>query len=92
MITEPGQGLSSDVANKISRHLQTAVKSRYFVDYVRDNLLAVDKDGNPKETADQHIRNLMVGPRSMAKRLTGLKLAIELNPAYKRLANNGLIR
>lgn len=92
MITEPGEQLSSDVANKISRHLQTAVKSKYFVDYVSDNLLTKDKDGNPTETTDQHIRNLFVGKRSMAKRLTGLKLAIELNPQYKRLANNGLIK
>ena len=92
LITEPGEQLSSTVATKISRHLQTAVKSQYFVNYVAENLVKRDKDGVAIETADQHIRNLFVGPKSMSKRLTGLKLAIELNPAYKRLANNGLIK
>lgn len=91
-ITEPGESLSTDVANKISRHLQTAVKSKYFVDYVANNLVSRDKDGNPTETASEHIRKLFVGPRSMSKRLTGLKLAIELNPVYKRLETNGLVR
>lgn len=91
-ITEPGEQLSSETANKISKQLQTAVKSRYFVDYVNDHLLKRDKDGNPVETADQHIRGLLVGKNNMARRLTGIKLAIELNPAYKRLANNGLIK
>lgn len=91
-LTEPGQEISMDVVNKISRHLQTAVKSQYFVDFVADNLVARDTEGRPTETADQHIRNLFVGPRSISRRLTGLKLAIEMNPAYKRLASNGLIR
>lgn len=91
-ITEPGEQLSSETANKISKQLQTAVKSRYFVDYVNDHLLKRDKEGNPVETADQHIRGLLVGKNNMARRLTAIKLAIELNPAYKRLANNGLIR
>lgn len=91
-IIEPGEQLSSEVANKISRHLQTAVKSKYFVDYVADNLVSRDADGNPTETASEHIRKLIFGPRSMSNRLTRLKLAIELNPKYKRLASNGLIR
>lgn len=92
LITEPGEQISSTAINKISRHLQTAVKSKYFVDYVQENLVAKDKDGNPTETASDHIKNLFIGPKSMSKRLTGLKLAIELNPNYKRLENNGLIR
>jgi hypothetical protein len=41
-----------DVVNKISRHLQTAVKSQYFVDFVADNLVARDAEGRPTETAD----------------------------------------
>ena len=68
----------------------SSVKSKYFVEYVHDNLLT-RKDGVATETADEHIRNLFVGPRSMAKRLTMLKVCIETMPQYARLANNGLI-
>ena len=74
----------------VSRHAVKRARKRKGVD-IPDGW-ALDKDGNPTETASDHIKNLFIGPKSMSKRLTGLKLAIELNPNYKRLANNGLIR
>lgn len=73
-----GQEMSADDVVMLSRHLQTAIKSKYFVQYAREVLNMSDKD----------IADLFIGYKSMNRQLVSLKYLIANDPAYARLANN----
>lgn len=73
-----GKELSQDDFVQLSRHLQTAIKSKYFVKYAHDVLKMSDKD----------IADLFVGYRSMNRQLVSLKDLIANDPKYARLASN----
>jgi len=73
-----GKKLSQDDVVNLAKHLQTAIKSKYFVGYARDVLKMSDKD----------IADLFIGYKSMNRQLVSLKDLISNNPEYKRLENN----
>ena len=73
-----GQEMSMEDVVMLSRHLQTAIKSKYFVQYAHEVLNMSDKD----------IADLFIGYKSMNRQLVSLKYLIANNPAYARLANN----
>lgn len=73
-----GKELSSDDVVQLSRHMQTAIKSKYFVRYAHDVLNMSDKD----------IADLFTGYKSMNRQLVSLKDLIANNPKYARLASN----
>lgn len=73
-----GRTLYQDDVVELSRHLQTAIKSKYFTKYAREVLNMSDKD----------IADLFIGYKSMNRQLVSLKDLIANNPAYARLASN----
>lgn len=74
--------LNIDALNFISRSLQTAIKSEYFIGYAKEFLQMTDKD----------IADLFIGNNSMANLLMFLKSHIENDPEkYGRFANNHLL-
>jgi len=73
-----GKELSSDDVVQLSRHMQTAIKSKYFVRYAHDVLNMSDKD----------IADLFTGYKSMNRQLVSLKDLIANNPKYARLSSN----
>lgn len=77
--------LSEDTIALISRHLQTAIKAEYMVDYAKQVL----------GRSEQYISKLFLGDkngnRSLARRLNGLKYSVETMPEYERLKGNYLI-
>lgn len=73
-----GKELSADDVVQLSRHLQTAIKSKYFVQYAHDVLNMSDKD----------IADLFIGYKSMNRQLVSLKDLIANDPRYKRLETN----
>lgn len=73
-----GRSLRQDDVVNLSKHLQTAIKAKYFSDYAHDVLKMSDKD----------IADLFIGYRSMNRRLVSLKDLISNNPEYARLASN----
>jgi hypothetical protein len=78
MLERGGKELSSDDVVQLSRHMQTAIKSKYFVRYAHDVLNMSDKD----------IADLFTGYKSMNRQLVSLKDLIANNPKYARLASN----
>jgi hypothetical protein len=76
-----GRKLQDDGITAISRSMQTAIKSKYFVKYAKEVLNMSDKD----------IADLFVGNKSISRRLVRLKDAIENNPKYAYLKGNTLI-
>ena len=73
-----GKELSADDVVQLSRHMQTAIKSKYFVKYAHDVLKMSDKD----------IADLFTGWKSMNRQLVSLKDLIANDPKYARLASN----
>jgi hypothetical protein len=73
--------ISTDLLQLISRHMQTKIKSKYFLDYARNYL----------QMSDEDITGLFVGDFTIAKRLNNLKYAIQHFEQYNRLANNRLL-
>ena len=78
ILERSGKELSSDDVVQLSRHMQTAIKSKYFVRYAHDVLNMSDKD----------IADLFIGHLSMNRQLVSLKDLIANNPKYARLATN----
>jgi hypothetical protein len=62
----------------LSKHLQTAIKSRYFSTYAREVLGMSDKD----------IADLFTGYKSINRQLVSLKYLISNDEKYARLADN----
>ena len=73
-----GRTLYQDDVVNLSKHLQTAIKSKWFAGYAREVLKMTDKD----------IAGLFTGNTSMNRRLVSLKDLIAHNENYKRLATN----
>jgi len=81
MLSTTGGVLNTETLEFISKCLITAVKSEYIIKYAREKL----------GKTDEQISALLIGPRSMSRRLVMIKNAIETNPEYARLKNNHLI-
>ena len=75
ILSRGGKELTSDDVVQLSRHMQTAIKSKYFVDYAHDVLKMSDKD----------IADLFIGWKSMNRQLVSLKDLIANDPKYTRL-------
>lgn len=81
------ESLSNDLLNKISRALQTAIKSNYIIGYAKTYL------GHD----DNYIRGLFIEsndphhPGTMASRLNRILDAARNNPRYQRLQNNRML-
>lgn len=81
------ESLSNDLLNKISRALQTAIKSNYIIGYAKTYL------GHD----DDYIRGLFIEsndphhPGTMASRLNRILDAARNNPKYQRLQNNRML-
>ena len=81
------ESLSNDLLNKISRALQTAIKSNYIIGYAKTYL------GHD----DNYIRGLFIEsndphhPGTMASRLNRILDAARNNPKYQRLQNNRML-
>jgi hypothetical protein len=73
-----GRVLYQDDVVNLSKHLQTAIKSKWFARYAKEVLKMSDKD----------IAGLFTGRTSMNRRLVSLKDLIANNEDYKRLATN----
>ena len=73
-----GRVLYQDDVVELSKHLQTAIKSKYFAKYAREVLGMKDSD----------IAGLFVGYTSMNRQLVSLRYLIENDPNYVRFANN----
>lgn len=86
-ISDSQEGISSKLVNKVSRALQTAIKSRYIVDYAKSYL----------GYNDAYIAGLFVEnndpthPGTMASRLNRILDAARNNPKYTRLLNNRVL-
>lgn len=76
-----GDSASDDMLKKLSRHLITYIKSKYFVGYAKDYLGMTDED----------LTAMFVGNRTMATRLNNFIYASLYNDKYKRLAGNRLL-
>lgn len=77
-------GFTEDLIKKLSNGLQTAIKARYMSAYAKQVL----------GRSDEYIRELFYGSSpliSIAKRLNGLKYAIESVPEFERLKGNYII-
>ena len=76
-----GDNVSDDMLKKLSRHLITYIKSKYFVGYAKNYL----------EMTDEDLTAMFVGNRTMATRLNNFIYATLYNDKYKRLAGNRLL-
>ena len=77
-------GFTEDLIKKLSNGLQTAIKARYMSAYAKQVL----------GRSDEYIRELFYGSSpliSIARRLNGLKYAIESVPEFERLKGNYII-
>lgn len=77
-------GFTEDLIEKLSNGLQTAIKARYMYAYAKQVL----------GRSDEYIRELFYGSSpliSIARRLNGLKYAIESVPEFERLKGNYII-
>lgn len=77
-------GFTEDLINTLSNGLQTAIKARYMYAYAKQVL----------GRSDEYIRELFYGSSpliSIARRLNGLKYAIESVPEFERLKGNYII-
>lgn len=81
------ESLSNDLLNKISRALQTSIKSSYIIGYAKSYLKHDDKyiRGLFIESNDPH------HPGTMASRLNRILDAARNNPKYQRLQNNRML-
>lgn len=73
-----GRVLYQDDVVELAKHLQTAIKSKYFTRYAREVLKLKDSD----------IAGLFTGYTSMNRQLVSLKHLIANDPNYARLADN----
>ena len=77
-------GFTEDLIKKLSNGLQTAIKARYMSAYAKQVL----------GRSDEYIRELFYGTSpliSIARRLNGLKYAVESVPEFERLKGNYII-
>lgn len=77
-------GFTEDLIKTLSNGLQTAIKARYMAAYAKQVL----------GRSDEYIRELFYGSSpliSIARRLNGLKYAIESVPEFERLKGNYVI-
>lgn len=77
-------GFTEDLIKKLSNGLQTAIKARYMSAYAKQVL----------GRSDEYIRELFYGSSpliSIARRLNGLKYAVESVPEFERLKGNYII-
>lgn len=77
-------GFTEDLIKKLSNGLQTAIKARYMSAYAKQVL----------GRSDEYVRELFYGSSpliSIARRLNGLKYAIESVPEFERLKGNYII-
>lgn len=77
-------GFTEDLIKKLSNGLQTAIKARYMSAYAKQVL----------GRSDEYIREMFYGSSpliSIARRLNGLKYAIESVPEFERLKGNYII-
>lgn len=77
-------GFTEDLIKTLSNGLQTAIKARYMAAYAKQVL----------GRSDEYIRELFYGNNpliSIARRLNGLKYAIESIPEFERLKGNYVI-
>lgn len=84
-IVSPYSTLNDDTMNTISKHLQTALKSRFMVRYAQDVLGRTNNDIRTIFFGDKH------GNYSIAKRLNALKFYVMTDPRYSRLKGNSLL-
>ena len=87
-----GNNVSSKTLNTISKSLQTAIKSRYFVSYVSDYLIPNYAQNRKNKDFNQYITDLLVGDFNINIRFNRLLNKIQNDPKYSRLAGNGLIQ
>lgn len=77
-------GFTEDLIKKLSNGLQTAIKAKYMSAYAKQVL----------GRSDEYIRELFYGSSpliSIARRLNGLKYAVESIPEFERLKGNYII-
>lgn len=84
-MVSPYSSVSSDTMDTISKHLQTAIKSRFMVRYAQDVLGKSIDDIRTMFFGDKY------GAYSIAKRLNALKFYVMTDQRYSRLKGNALL-
>ena len=80
---------SSDFISTISKQVQTAIKSRWIVQYAKN---MSKYHSGMKDHTDDSLSGLFLGNWTIQTRLNRLKYAIANDPKYNRLSENYLIK